>query len=307
VKPYSRQVVISTGKSDWAHDISSELGSLAEYLDSAISSGKPDKPKSDKADKPKGDKGDKANGKPEKKEKGSGLYISSQERKITILNGSHHTVCSEPEQETVLVLPDYKVVTNVARTKEGAAALHNNHLVHGVSRVGVPSEGDGLQSWVLPYSCVILLCSHKRRDNKCGIAAPKLEHGFTVALEKADWEVHTQIEDPEHYSFPSIESLSGSEEEKEEEILRQLKTLDPATSDHKRALVLKNSHMGGHKFAGNCIIYLPQGACVWYGRVTPHTVEAVVKDTILGGKVLPALLRGGLNLSKPGHGSLHDW
>lgn len=310
VKPYSRQVVISTGKSDWPHDISSESGSLAEYLDSAISSHKSDKSKPDSTSKSdlSNSKPELSNGKSSKKEKGgAGLYLSSKERKITILNGSHWTVCDDEREEAVLVLPDYKVVVGVPRTKEGAAAFHAGHLAPGVSRASASASSEGMKSWVLPYSCIILLCSHKRRDNKCGIAAPKLEHGFSVALEKEEWEVHTRLEDPDHYTFPSIESLEGSEEEKEDEILKQLKTLDPATAEHKKALILKNSHMGGHKFAGNCIVYLPQGACVWYGRVTPHTVEAVVKDTILGGKVLPALLRGGLNISKTGHSSLHDW
>ena len=54
-------------------------------------------------------------------------------------------------------------------------------------------------------------------------------------------------------------------------------------------------------------IYTPQGVSIWYGRVTPHNVDAVVRETILGGKILPPLLRGGLNISRPGHTSLNDW
>jgi (2Fe-2S) ferredoxin len=46
---------------------------------------------------------------------------------------------------------------------------------------------------------------------------------------------------------------------------------------------------------------------VWYGRITPHEVDSVVENTVEGGLVLPALLRGGLNLSKPGCKTLHDW
>lgn len=285
--------MISTGKSDWPHDISSESGSLAEYLDSAISSYKSDKSKPDSTSKSElsngkselsNDEPKLSNGKPPKKEKGgAGLYLSSKERKITVLNGSHWTVCDDEREETVLVLPDYKVVVGVPRTKEGAAAFHAGHLAPSVSRASASASSEGMKSWVLPYSCIILLCeynstpsiflfslkrsrlliscsgSHKRRDNKCGIAAPKLEHGFSVALEKEEWEVHTRLEDPEHYTFPSIESLEGSEEEKEDEILKQLKTLDPATAEHKKALILKNSHMGGHKFAGNCIVRLTTG------------------------------------------------
>ena len=54
-------------------------------------------------------------------------------------------------------------------------------------------------------------------------------------------------------------------------------------------------------------IYFPQGSSVWYGRVTPHEVHAIVQHTILGGKVLPQLLRGGLGIARPGCASLLDW
>jgi hypothetical protein len=41
--------------------------------------------------------------------------------------------------------------------------------------------------------------------------------------------------------------------------------------------------------------------------VSTHEVETVVESTIVGGKVLPPLLRGGVNLARPGCNSLHDW
>lgn len=54
-------------------------------------------------------------------------------------------------------------------------------------------------------------------------------------------------------------------------------------------------------------IYNPQGTSVWYGRVTPHDVESIVKKTIIDGQVLPPILRGGMNLARPGCKALHDW
>lgn len=54
-------------------------------------------------------------------------------------------------------------------------------------------------------------------------------------------------------------------------------------------------------------IYNPQGTSVWYGRVTPHDVESIVKNTIINGQVLPAILRGGMNLARPGCKGLYDW
>jgi (2Fe-2S) ferredoxin len=54
--------------------------------------------------------------------------------------------------------------------------------------------------------------------------------------------------------------------------------------------------------SGNVIIYTPQGqnsgTGIWYGRVSPHEVPAVVKHTIMEGKVLPEILRGGINMSR---------
>lgn len=55
------------------------------------------------------------------------------------------------------------------------------------------------------------------------------------------------------------------------------------------------SHVGGHKFAGNMVIYRPvwrQG--VWYGRITPEDVESVINDTVYQGKILGSHWRGGL-------------
>jgi (2Fe-2S) ferredoxin len=67
------------------------------------------------------------------------------------------------------------------------------------------------------------------------------------------------------------------------------------------------SHIGGHKFAGNVIIYVPKkakapsrqphplaGCGIWYGRVEPRHVECIVTRTILNGEVIEDLFRGGI-------------
>jgi (2Fe-2S) ferredoxin len=122
-----------------------------------------------------------------------------------------------------------------------------------------------------------------------------------------------------------LEDLRGTPEETEQHIIKELQS----SAKEKRALILKTSHIGGHKYAGNCIvcvnqpiiawaelmnecfgrmqIYTPQGSSVWYGRVSPHEVESIVLNTIINGLVLPPLLRGGLNISRPGCKTLNDW
>jgi hypothetical protein len=65
------------------------------------------------------------------------------------------------------------------------------------------------------------------------------------------------------------------------------------------------SHIGGHKFAGNVIIYIPPafahnalaGKGIWYGRVGPEQVEGIVTKTILEGKVIKDIFRGGIDKS----------
>lgn len=66
--------------------------------------------------------------------------------------------------------------------------------------------------------------------------------------------------------------------------------------------VAQISHIGGHKYAGNVIIYLPpnlegnalKGSGIWYGRVGPEQVEGVVEETITKGRIVGELLRGGV-------------
>jgi (2Fe-2S) ferredoxin len=52
---------------------------------------------------------------------------------------------------------------------------------------------------------------------------------------------------------------------------------------------------------------MPSGAGVWYGRVSTHEIESIVRTTIIDGKILPPLLRGGVNLARPDYKRLNDW
>lgn len=52
--------------------------------------------------------------------------------------------------------------------------------------------------------------------------------------------------------------------------------------------------VGGHRYAGNVIIYLPNGVSIWYGRVTPHDVGAIVRCSSL------PFVAGFLTLSQSG-------
>ena len=52
---------------------------------------------------------------------------------------------------------------------------------------------------------------------------------------------------------PPLEDFQGTQEQREEDVIKQLKCL----SSQKKVLLIRNSHIGGHKFAGNCIVSIP--------------------------------------------------
>jgi len=58
--------------------------------------------------------------------------------------------------------------------------------------------------------------------------------------------------------------------------------------------VAATSHLGGHKWAGNVVVYvLSEGWGVWYGRVGVREVEGIVRETVVGKKVVGGgILRG---------------
>lgn len=124
---------------------------------------------------------------------------------------------------------------------------------------------------------IVLICGHMGRDKRCGIYGPILLEQFNKHL--------------------------------------------PPTANPTATLV---SHIGGHRFAGNVIIYIPPdfppalgrfapssgdmvnkeknlvphklaGSGIWYGRVEPESVEQIVNETILGGRIVGNHFRGGID------------
>ncbi|KAF8477058.1 Sucrase/ferredoxin-like-domain-containing protein [Kalaharituber pfeilii] len=113
----------------------------------------------------------------------------------------------------------------------------------------------------------ILICTHKSRDSRCGIIGPILHMLFT--------------------NYLSSRNL--------------LHPKDPDASVRGKVRVGNISHVGGHKYAGNVIVYLPPdddnwdrgGKGIWYGRVGgERDVERIVDQTVLRGNIIEELFRG---------------
>ena len=152
-----------------------------------------------------------------------------------------------------------------------------------------PNEVKSYSIAKMDVPCV-LICSHTSRDPRCGIMAPLLQREFLRhcgAMMGGYAGAHrpTSLYPSQTKPFP----------------FRDLH----AKPRHPNVSTI--SHIGGHAFAGNVIIYIPPLWClptgevsplagrgIWYGRVEPKHVEGICKETIVGGRVIKELFRGGI-------------
>lgn len=181
----------------------------------------------------------------------------------------------------------YLLPTKLHPAHDGLSPLHRDHLIRAESPYAglLPSVRD-------VDEVLVLICGHGGRDARCGIMGPLLRDEFEAKVDLVaggQFEVRTgpvQVaRDPE---APALEGNSTQ----------------PAKTGVRVGLI---SHIGGHKFAGNVIIYIPPGLQldgrphplaghgIWYGRVEPQHVEGIVKETVVKGNVVEDMFRGGID------------
>ncbi|KAG1672296.1 hypothetical protein FOA52_004311 [Chlamydomonas sp. UWO 241] len=124
----------------------------------------------------------------------------------------------------------------------GAAAEAAGAAAGAAAAAAGPGGGDG-GAW----ASLVLVCAHKLRDKRCGVAAPL--------------------------------------------IMEELRAECTKHGLGNQVAVMGCSHVGGHKFAGNLIVYGPGGGH-WYGRVKPCHAAAIVDTHIVQGRVIKELWRG---------------
>lgn len=62
--------------------------------------------------------------------------------------------------------------------------------------------------------------------------------------------------------------------------------------------VRATSHVGGHKYAANVVVY-PEG--IWYGMVQQHDVATIVREHLAGDRCVEPLMRGRMAPTPSGH------
>jgi len=133
-------VLISTGKSDWDHEVTKTKDTLASYLIDVQDSSPTDAIAAETSS-------------------AHAIFRPTESNRVSIINASHHTISGHDECETALVFPDYTLVMDVPRSLEGAQALWHSAISPVIHRDGVHIGDSPLKSRVLPYACVVLICT----------------------------------------------------------------------------------------------------------------------------------------------------
>lgn len=215
---------------------------------------------------------------------------------------------AEVQNTSVYLLPSFQYVPFLPRVSfESVEALVKGFLLpeelHQMHDSLSPIHRDRLRrktayQALLPgvrdvQDILVLICGHAGRDQRCGVFGPLLQGEFERCLPEKGVEVLSGPVDVNASGDAAALAGEGS----------------GATRSARVGLI---SHIGGHKFAGNVILYLPPGLKteageehplaghgIWYGRVEPKHVEGIVAETILKGNVIADMFRGGIQ--RDGH------
>ncbi|KAK2627326.1 hypothetical protein QTJ16_003292 [Diplocarpon rosae] len=260
VKGWDIHVLVATGKADWVRDVADEKGSLMEAIekkaDAKITNGR--------------------------------LMLSAS----NIPTPNHSSDYAEPT--TVLLLPAFIIVEKVTpKSVNILISQYINNAPTNTTPLGpfsIPTSvpdplptAEQMTSRPSPHRALILLCSQKTRDARCGQSAPLL---------RKEMERHLRV-----YG-----------------LYRDLDDERPGGVG-----IYFISHVGGHKYSANVMIYrkanafgldkvergklageacpppqkpspdeVHEGAaqCMWIARVRPEDCEGIIKYTVLQGKLV---------------------
>ncbi|KAI9228262.1 MAG: Sucrase/ferredoxin-like-domain-containing protein [Piptocephalis tieghemiana] len=170
------------------------------------------------------------------------VRVHEELKKATGTGPRSLVLLGEGKAGTVEVYPEYRQVRGVT-VETAPKALWA--LMKGRKGKGEGGEEE-MVTEEIPSRAVIMVCGHRKRDKRCGVAGPLIAQAFVEELKRR-----------------------GLEEKVEVRLV---------------------SHTGGHKVAGNVLVY-PAG--VWYGRVVPGHVPAIL-NAMVERRVIEDLYRGKL-------------
>ncbi|GAV52265.1 hypothetical protein ZYGR_0AG02560 [Zygosaccharomyces rouxii] len=219
-KPPKLHFVVPTSQIDWAHDACSENTASVEYQISKWC-------ESHESEFEKVGEGVKFN-----------CAVSSLPKNIMDIQVMKRT------KNNVLVLPHFVWIDDLTSDKVDETLDKLVPELLSKSTESLPLDSMGLR--LAKEQAFVFICSHMKRDKRCGVMAPYLKKSMDKQLQ------HLGL-----YRDNSDFSPNG-------------------------VRVAFVNHVGGHKFSANMQIYLKNpNTLIWLGRVTPRNVPYVVNELIV--------------------------
>ncbi|KAH7036711.1 Sucrase/ferredoxin-like-domain-containing protein [Macrophomina phaseolina] len=313
IKGWSTHLIVATGKTDWVRDVADEKGSIMEAVDK--SGVKP------------------SNGK---------MMLSASDMPVP----NERATPGSEASTTVLLLPAFTLFDNVTpshvphliqtyvntsptnttplihtdappptQPKDRRPSSSKSHKSHS-SRIAPPPTP--LTPRDCPHDYLILLCSHKTRDARCGQSAPLLRREFERHLRPLGLYRDLHDERPGGCGIYFINHVGGHKFAANVLIYRRVGSagvVAPPVVEQERAMngdgeQQQNgnaAHEGGEAVEENGSAVEDKGPrkppireaaqCMWLARVRPEDCENIVRYTILQGKLVKPerQLRGGFD------------
>ncbi|PBP27878.1 sucrase/ferredoxin domain containing protein [Diplocarpon rosae] len=259
VKGWDMHVLVATGKADWVRDVADEKGSLMEAI-----------------------------------EKKADAKITNGRLMLSASNIPTQNRSSDYAEPTTVLLPAFIIIENVTpKSVNTLITQYINNAPTNTTPLGPfsipPSLPDPLPtaeqmtSRPSPHRALILLCSQKTRDARCGQSAPLLRKEMERHLRSYGLYRDLDDERPGGVGIYFISHVGGHKYSANVMIYRKA-----------NAFGLDKIERG--KLAGEA--YLPpqkpspdeahEGAaqCMWIARVRPEDCEGIIKYTVLQGKLV---------------------
>jgi len=149
-----------------------------------------------------------------------------------------------------------------------------------------------------PHSALILMCSQRTRDARCGQSAPILYKEFSRILRPLGLHRDMNDERPGGVGIYFISHVGGHKYSANVMIYRRAgfgRRGVTEGSEGTGAIVT-----GGNTAGGEAAVDGAASQCIWLARVRPEDCEGIVKFTVLQGKVVKPerQLRGGFDREK---------
>ncbi|KAJ0160379.1 Actin patches distal protein 1 [Colletotrichum tanaceti] len=280
VKGWSTHALVATGKSDWVRDVADEKGSVMEAIGKAAAP---------------------SNGK---------LMLSAS----NIPTPTHSSDYSEPT--TVLLLPAFVIIDHVTPQRvpelitefvdkaptntSPLAPLTLPTSVPAPTSSGAPSIPPAISRRPCPHSAIILLCSQKTRDARCGQSAPLLRKELERHLRPLGLFRDMDDERPGGVGIYFISHVGGHKYSANVMVYRRPDAF--GLDNVERAKVTAEDELRPKARTATVPETEDVGAaqCIWLARIKPEDCENLVRYTVLQGKLVKpeTQLRGGFDRAK---------